>query len=369
MTRRARSLLQVPQGTEGFYLEEAYRHRKVTAQIENVMYRWGYLPVQTPVFDFFDIYEPLFSGGDERNIYRLIDREGDLLLLRSDITLFIARQMGMALTEEDLPARVCYFDTILRHQEAEDISKNEFFQAGAELIGKPGIEGDLEMLLLLNEVISDLPLPERYYHVGSRAVVDTLFRSLSAAERSSIRHLISSRDREALAESFKAHELPPGRSAYLGELFSLIGERTDLDSMIETGTKKAHITEEESVPLRHLSTIFSQLEELGRAAEWRVDLSEIGSQPYYTGIVYQVYADMLDTSIASGGRYDNLLSTFGFPAPSIGFSMMQRKVETALTDLDRYDPPTSPQKVTAPTFAQAYREASEIRATGRSAVL
>lgn len=369
MTKRARSLLQIPQGTEGFYLEEAYRHRKLTAQIEHTMYNWGYLPVQTPVFDFFDVYEPFFTGSDERRIYRLIDREGDLLLLRSDITLFLARQMGMVLTDEDLPTRVCYFDTILRHQDAEDISKNEFFQAGAELIGLPGVDGDLEIILLMQEVLSQLPLPAHRCHIGSRAIADAALSSLPAAEQTRARRLIAMRDRAGLKRSLRAGSFEVRRADYLCDLFGLIGERNDLERVRAAGAKQSFIDEPTERELERLSLIFWQLGELGLAEGTRVDLSEIGAQPYYTGTVFQVYMDGQDSSVASGGRYDKLLDAFGFSAPSVGFSTMLRRIENALTEPSIYNPSREPETVSGQTFVDRYRSATAIRASGRSAIL
>jgi ATP phosphoribosyltransferase regulatory subunit len=114
MTEKKNGLLQIPQGVEGLYLEEAFRHRKITKHIENVFTLWGYLPVETPVFDFFDTYSHLLDKNRAEQTYRLIDREGELLMLRSDITLFLAKQMSLALDEKDLPVRVFYADTILR---------------------------------------------------------------------------------------------------------------------------------------------------------------------------------------------------------------------------------------------------------------
>ncbi len=114
MTARKRSIYQNPQGAEGIYLEEAYKHRMIVSQIDRLFLSWGYLPVQTPVVDFYDLYQPLLEGKTD-TLYRLIDREGDLLLLRNDITLFLAKQMGLALSKEDLPVRVSYSDIILRH--------------------------------------------------------------------------------------------------------------------------------------------------------------------------------------------------------------------------------------------------------------
>ena len=118
MTQKNRTLLQNPKGAEAFFLEEAYRHRRIIGTVDRLYTSWGYLPVETPVFDFYDIYSKLLSTGNQlETVYRLIDRNGDLLMLRSDVTLFLAKQMGRVLQESDLPVRVSYSDTILRYQD------------------------------------------------------------------------------------------------------------------------------------------------------------------------------------------------------------------------------------------------------------
>ncbi|NBC28948.1 MAG: ATP phosphoribosyltransferase regulatory subunit, partial [Spirochaetes bacterium] len=137
MTAQRKNILRLPQGTESFHLGEALRHRERLRRLEDLYGSWGYLPVETPVFDFYDVYAPLMRSKAVGDVYRLIDREGELLLLRSDATLFLAKQLGLILQDEDLPVRVYYADTILRHQDPDDISKNEFVQTGVELIGVP----------------------------------------------------------------------------------------------------------------------------------------------------------------------------------------------------------------------------------------
>jgi ATP phosphoribosyltransferase regulatory subunit len=76
-------------GSEGLYLEDAYRQRKILRGMEDLFELWGYLPVQTPVFDYYEIYQNLIDADAKNQIYRLFDREGDQLLLRNDITLFL----------------------------------------------------------------------------------------------------------------------------------------------------------------------------------------------------------------------------------------------------------------------------------------
>jgi ATP phosphoribosyltransferase regulatory subunit len=355
--------LQVPQGTEGVHLEEAYRHRQVTSRLFRLFSLWGYWPVETPVFDFYDIYRPLL-GEERKDVYRLIDREGDLLMLRSDITLFLAKQMGLWLREEDLPTRVCYSDTILRHQHAEDISKNEFFQSGAELIGKAGEEADLEILLLLRRTFEELGLRPAL-HLGSHHLLTTALQECPGEELKEAVEAIRSRDRETL-ERILYRRFSRQRAGELSSLFSFIGGREEFAALLEESGGR--LRREETKELRYLHRLAARLTEAGYGEEVRIDLSEAGAQPYYTGIVFQCYLEGLDSAVASGGRYDKLLSAFGRETPSVGFSFLQRKVEHLL-DGEHFPAPPPARQVREKDFIDAFRKAEELRARGEAAIL
>ncbi len=361
MTDSRKRYLQVPQGTEGVHLEEAYRHRRINQELFTLFTQWGYLPVETPVFDFYDIYEPLLRGS-ARDVYRLIDREGDLLMLRSDITLFLAKQMGLWLREEDLPTRVCYADTILRHQSAEDISKNEFFQTGAELIGKAGSEADLEILLLLESIFIKLGITPDI-HLGSHQF---LTLALKDFEEESIKLAIRAiRNREGdLLKEIIERGASRRRTEVITALFSFIGNRSEF--IEEMNKYEGTLHNEEMEALEYLAELAGQMEELGYGKDLQIDLSEVGAQPYYTGIVFQVYHPGLDDAVASGGRYDKLLSRFGFDCPSVGFSMMLRKIENQVAE--KFTLPEDIVKVEGKTFAEAFRAAQRVREKGGIAI-
>ncbi len=365
MTGKRRTLLQIPQGTEAFYLEEAYRHRRIIADLDQLYESWGYLPVYTPIFDFFDNYKPLLSENALENVYRLIDREGDLLMLRSDITLFLARQMGLALREEDLPVRVYYSDVILRHQDLEDISRNEFFQSGVELIGKKGKDADIEVLLLLARTLELLDLPA-VVHLGTRALLELCTSGLPAAERSKLAGAISTRDESRMSVMFQDRD---GVSAsYLTRLFGFIGTRDELHELYLEGKRSSFLPEAALRELKYLNVLLDTIGKIAPEAAFRIDLSEVGGQPYYTGIVFQVYLPGQDAAIATGGRYDRLLEAFGFAAPSVGFSLLLRKIEPAVGNHERYER-AKVEHVSASTFEEAFRAAERLRKNGKIAVL
>ncbi|MDR3201298.1 MAG: ATP phosphoribosyltransferase regulatory subunit [Spirochaetales bacterium] len=366
MNPNSRAFLQLPQGTESFYLEEALEHEETVHNLKKLFASWGYLPAQTPVFDFYDIYRPFFDEAAAEKIYRLVDREGDLLMLRSDVTLFLAKQMGR-LENRDLPLRVSYADTILRHQDAEDISRNEFYQIGAELIGAPGPFADLEILMLLVRCLERAGLSGYHIHLGSREVFS---RALPGAEenQAAAARAVSLRDSSSLADILARMGFAQAKVDFFVQLFLYIGDSAGLENLAARGKAAGYVSGDLQKALDHLSLLWKQLEELGASDIFRLDLSETATQSYYTGIVFQAYKEGIDSAFASGGRYDKLLARFGFDAPSVGFSLMLRKIESFLSGF-RNPKKRSCESASGKTFAEAFRAAEEKRKAGIPAVI
>jgi ATP phosphoribosyltransferase regulatory subunit len=347
-------------GTETIYIDDAFRHRQADQELGNLFTSWGYLPVETPVFVFFDIYQDFIP--EEKDIYRLIDREGDLLMLRSDITLFLAKQMGLSLKESDLPVRVCYSGAILRHQNREDISKNEFFQTGIELIGKADLNADMEVLMLLNSTFLSLGIKPTV-HIGSRKLLDASISEFKNRDQKKILAMLSYREFEEL--KIKLNEkIDAKRVDILINLFQFIGNLDEFNLFVDT--IRTELIEKEREALTELAYIMDNLGELGVADRFIIDLCEVGNQTYYTGIVFQGYLEGVDSAIVSGGRYDELLEKFGFTTPSVGFSLSLRKIENQLGKkfcLPEYE------KITELNFIESLKKADKIRKEGRIAIL
>ena len=363
--KNSKNMLETPQGTESILLKEAFLHKQVTYQIEKLFSSWGYLPSLTPVFDFYDIYRPLLKDVPSEKIYRLVDREGDLLMLRSDITLFLAKQLGPVLKSLKTPVRVCYADTILRHQDKEDISRNEFFQTGAELFGKPGIEGDLEIFMLLIETLNLLNLPGTRIHIGSRAIFDTVYADYSESERRDLINCIIKREWKKLEENSYRHK--DGEREILFELFSFIGSFEEFETFTDHIQNKGFFSIKSTAD--YLKEIISNLKKLKVPDIVRIDFSEIGTQPYHTGIAFQVYMEGTDSAVISGGRYDNLMDQFGGNTSSVGFSLLLRKVEPFIGNMDRFKFPEAVPAAEGNDFAEKYKNAAKIRENGGISLL
>ena len=380
-----RQILRIPVGTEGVH--EARRHSRILRIIEDIFRSWGYLPVLTPVFDYYENYRPLLDRAREERICRFPDREGELLMLRSDITLFLAKQMGPALRNSVLPRRVYYADSIIRYENDETISRGEFFQVGAELIGMPGREGDLEVLMLLREVLGALKLPEWRLHIGSRAVLNAVLDTgdapggrgsgdSRARDRAadSAGALLEIRDREGLMRLMG--DLGLGNAEGRCDLLMFMGSCDEFRECREglirgCGEDAAGRIGRAVEDLTGLTTEMAEMAEFASPDDIRIDLSEHGGQPYHTGFTMQAYVKGAGSAAASGGRYDELLGAFapGRGMPAAGFSLLMRKIEPLSRAVDESPGDADAVRAEGGNFAERYRDARRKRGKGIPVVL
>lgn len=375
-----RQILRIPVGTEGVH--EARRHSRILRIIEDIFRSWGYLPVLTPVFDYYENYRPLLDRAREERICRFPDREGDLLMLRSDITLFLAKQMGPALRNSVLPRRVYYADSIIRYENDETISRGEFFQVGAELIGMPGREGDLEVLMLLREVLGALKLPEWRLHIGSRAVLNAVLDAGDApGGRAQVRAraraaesagaLLEIRDREGLMRLMG--DLGLGNAEGRCDLLLFMGSCDEFRECREGLIRGCGGDAARRIgrAVEDLTGLTAEMAEFASPDDIRIDLSEHGGQPYHTGFTMQAYVKGAGSAAASGGRYDELLGAFapGRGMPAAGFSLLMRKIEPLSRAVDESPGDADAVRAEGRNFAERYRDARRKRGKGIPVVL
>ncbi|AFG38265.1 ATP phosphoribosyltransferase regulatory subunit [Spirochaeta africana] len=313
--------------TEGMHLEHVQRHRRVRRGIEDLLLSWGYRPVETPLLDDYDSYRNHLSAQLESDSYRLIDRSGTVMLLRSDITLFLACQLGRHVTPDELPLRVSYAGNIVRYQSDEEIHSGDTFQAGAELIGVDGTEGDAEILLLAAQLFRDLQIRDAALHIGSRRLLQLAWPDAEPAELEAIAAAVRYRRFDQVAEhSRTAGRLTPDAAV---RLFGGIADASYFapDAIAPSKDTPTDILAEVS----RIAELAQLVQELEPDMQVRVDFSEVGAREYYSGMAFQMYCAGAARPVAGGGRYDSLLQDFGCGASSVGFSVVQSVIEPLAT--------------------------------------
>lgn len=309
--------------TEGMRLEQVQRHRQIRRTIEDLFLDQHYRPVETPLLDSFDTYQAHMSPQLLSDSYRLIDRNGNVMLLRSDVTLFLANQLGRHLSPDELPMRISYADSIVRYQSDDEIHHGETFQAGAELIGVPGSEGDMEILLLAARAIRELSLPTATLHIGSRRLLQLIWPDADKQFISAIADSIRFRRFQELAQAAESSSVL--KPAAIVHLFSQIHE-SEGSELKDLDWPKAVAQE-----IHEIQKLARTVKGKEPEIQVRIDFSEVGAREYYSGMAFQIYCAGASRAVVSGGRYDSLLQEFGCAAPSVGFSILQSVIEP-LTD-------------------------------------
>jgi ATP phosphoribosyltransferase regulatory subunit len=279
-----------PTGVRPLLIEEAARRRAIETRVVERLDSAGYDEVVLPIIDFVDPYASLVDRDVARQSYRFVDRDGELVAIRSDFTPMVARALAPAMSDADLPLRVFYRGDVIRCEATRLGANRELFQIGAEIIGDASPAADREMLELAAAIVRDFGLtPTIIYNDVS--IAETLIATAPGIRGALVAKRITNGDVPA--------ELKP----IVERLIS--GEAT-LDDVASFAPAAA-----------------TRLAEVGAGlgSEFLLQLDDIDETPgYYTGIRFRVYAGDTRSRVAQGGRYDTLYERFGTAAAAIGFT-------------------------------------------------
>lgn len=332
MEDAAYKLLHTPEGVRDLYYQECEKKLFVQSSIEKVMRRYGYQPIQTPTFEFYDIFGKERGTANVRDMYKLIDKEGELLVLRPDITPSIARCAAKYFKEETLPVRLFYLGNTFISNVSHQGKLNETTHAGAELINDDTVEADAEILALTVRALRQAGLKEFQVEVGHAQFFNGLMEEagFSPDEVLRMKNLMESKNLFGIEAMVETKELPAPLRELLIKLPELFGSRENLEyARGKTQHPKA------AAALERLEALYQRLEWYGLEDYITVDLGMLSRYDYYTGIILKAYTYGTGEPIAKGGRYDGLLGQFGKKAPAVGLAIV---IDQLLLALDRQGP-------------------------------
>jgi ATP phosphoribosyltransferase regulatory subunit len=292
--------------------------RAISTRMRAVFEDAGYGEVHTPALE----YEEVLRRGEEHAAgarYRTFDEQGDVLALRSDMTIPIARVVSTRYADAEPPLRFCYFSHAWRAVERGPGEPREFLQGGLELIGSAAPEGDAEVLALTIAALEAAGLRRHRVGVGDGSLYRSLLAELGVPEEHHLPLLecLSRRDLVAL-------DLMVSRLDGLGERErSLLVRLPELRGGIEV------LDRAEGVALEGLRELHELLAERGVADRVIFDLGLVRELGYYTGAVFEVYDPAVGFALGGGGRYDDLLGRFGRALPACGVGLDLQRVHLA----------------------------------------
>jgi ATP phosphoribosyltransferase regulatory subunit len=310
----------IPPGTRDVLPDEMRELRALMDGLRSSLQHAGYGEVRTPTVE----YEDVLRQGDDRAAgagWRLFDEHGNLLVLRSDMTIPIARLVGTRFADVDGPLRLCYSGQAYRSVTRGSGQLTEFLQVGAELIGVPGVEGDAEIVSLALDALSACGLRRHSIGLGDGALYRGLLQAFEVPGEDA-QALMASLMRRDLA-GLEARVRTGGLPEALFTVPSLRGGADVLDRAEELMGEVA------ATALIELRGLFDALSQRGFADRVILDLGLVHELGYYTGAVFEIYDPAVGFALGGGGRYDQLIGRFGKPRPACGVALDVQRVHVA----------------------------------------
>ena len=320
-----------PPGTRDILPEEMRELRALESALRAAFEEHGYGEVATPTIEYADV----LRRGDERYAnaaYRFFDERGDLLAMRSDMTIPIARLVATRMQDVEPPFRFSYIANAFRAVNPQRGQAREFTQAGVELIGAPAPEGTAEVIEVLSRALDAADLNRAVVGLGDADLYSQLLAEfgVEGEDRNRVLDRLATHDLVGLELAVDEVEgLAAEPRATLLAVPAMRGGPEVLDRATELG---GQAVERASQRLR---ATYEALAARGVADRVRLDLGLLRDLGYYTGAILEVYDPALGHILGGGGRYDTLIGRFGRDLPAVGFALYVERLHVAQAEEER----------------------------------
>jgi ATP phosphoribosyltransferase regulatory subunit/ATP phosphoribosyltransferase len=331
-----KQLLHTPEGVRDIYGSKFVQKFELQQLLYQVMSSHGYQGIETPTFEFFDVFSREVGTVPSRELYKFFDKEGNTLVLRPDMTPSIARAVSKYFHDETA-IRLCYMGNTFINYDKYQGRMKEITQLGAELMGDDSVEADVEMISLLIQALKEAGLKEFQVSVGQVKFFKSLLEEagIDAGAEEHLRRLISDKNIYAVEELLSTFEL----SSKLRQIFT---EMATLSGTTEVIARARELTENPAAleALKRLEDIYEGLKAKKCEQYVSFDLGMLSKYNYYTGIIFRAYSYGHGEPLVKGGRYDTLLSHFGRELPAVGFAIVIDQLMQALNNSSRKEDET-----------------------------
>lgn len=323
-----KKLLHTPEGVRDIYNVECGKKLSLESRLKKVLHMYGYHDIQTPTFEYFDVFRKEIGTIPSKDLYKFFDKEGNTLVLRPDFTPSIARAAATLFQEEELPVRLCYTGSTFINHSSYQGRLRETTQMGAELLGDDSVEADAEMLALVIESMLTIGLKEFQLNVGNVDFFQSLIEDATLDEEAQERvlELINNRNYYGVEEYLDSIQVKRSSKEAFAALNELVGGIDILGKAKNIAPNSKGV-----MAVRRLEKIYDTLKLYGVEKFVTFDLSMTGTYGYYTGIIFRGYTFGTGDAVVKGGRYDHLVEKFGKQSASIGFAIVLDELMSALT--------------------------------------
>ncbi|AVK86046.1 ATP phosphoribosyltransferase regulatory subunit [Lysinibacillus sp. B2A1] len=322
----------------------------------------GYEFIKTPAVEYFDTVGKASAIADT-HLFKLVDSQGNTLVLRPDMTTPIARVATSKLLKEMIPIRLAYFASVFRAQETEGGRPAEFDQMGIELIGDNSVFADAEVIVTAMELLQQYGLTKFKVTIGHAGILNCILQDYteSVEQQDILRTLLVQRNYVGFEEAVESFDLPKAKT---DALLQFIEEAMNLKQIkdIEKYVRK-------NDALEYMQQLARLLEIANLADYVAFDFTLSSHMSYYTGMLFEVFALGSGFPLGNGGRYDGLLEVFGSKVGATGFSIRVDRLLETLDGLANEREEAVVVLFEEEQFEEALAKVQALRAAGKQATL
>lgn len=320
-------IIHTPEGVRDVFGDECRKKRVLEQKVEKVFQSYGYQQIETPTFEYFDVFGREVGTTPSRELYKFFDREGNTLVLRPDFTPSIARAVSMYYMEEELPVRLWYQGSSFVNNSSYQGRLKESTQMGVELLNEDSPMADAELLAMTVRVMLDAGFREFQVSVGHVGYFQALAKESRLSEEGiqKLRELISIKNYFGAEELLAQFRIHPDQSHALAEMTQMFGGPEILQKARTLTRNKEALK-----AVERLEEIYRILQTYGYEKYICFDFGMLSRFKYYTGLIFQAYTYGNGEPLVKGGRYDRLLEYFGKNAPAVGFCAVLQSILDAL---------------------------------------
>ena len=316
---KKKQLLHTPEGVRDLYGKEYAKKLVLQDKVMKNIQLYGYENIQTPTFEFFDVFSEEIGTTGSRELYKFFDKEGNTLVLRPDFTPSMARCAAKYFMEQNVPIRFCYSGNTFINNDNLKGKLKELTQMGAELIGDDSVYADAEMIMMVIDTLRAAGLTKFQVSVGEVEYFKGICKhaGLDSETEMEIRNFISEKN------FFAAEELMIEKGISDRDREAILQVR-EFYQVEETLAKAKELAPNEMSlnAISRLEALYDLLKKYGVEEYVSFDLGMLSKFHYYTGVIFKAYTYGVGDAIVNGGRYDALLGRFGKEAAAIGFMVL-----------------------------------------------
>jgi len=304
-------------GTRDFLPEEMILRQQVLEKIRNVFEIFGFQPLETSALETWEVLSKKGAGGDEilNETYNFKDKGERMIGLRYDLTVPLARVMSDN-PNLPLPFKRYQIGNVWRYGDVAKARFREFLQADVDIVGSESLLADAEVIACAIECFNAIGIKEFYVRLNSRKILNEILKSSKISENkfTDVLRSIDKLDKISTDDVIKEIEDKGVSKDSVKKLLSYTKIKGESEKVFKEAGELEGVNE--------LKEIISYLKSMKLDSKVKIDLSLARGLDYYTGPIFEVFAEQGIGSIAAGGRYDKMIGLFlGRNIPATGISL------------------------------------------------